>query len=124
MSERQLTKCELELMEIVWRRGRVTVQEVADDLQRTLAYTTVMSTMNTLDKKGVVRRCGKTGRAFIYEAVVLKDDVRRAMTDDLTGALYEGSVKSLMMSLLGSDSMSPKDITELKAAIQKLESGQ
>mgnify|MGYP002632056811 CR=1 FL=1 len=124
MPERQLTKCELELMEIVWGRQRVTVQEVADQLDRPLAYTTVMSTMNTLDAKGVIRRCGKVGRAYLYEPVVLKDDVQRTMTDELTGSLYGGSAKSLMISLLGNSSMSGEDIKELKAAIQELESGQ
>jgi len=123
MPERQLTKCELELMEIIWRSGRVTVQEVADQLDRTLAYTTVMSTINTLDKKGSIRRCGKTGRAYIYEAVVGKDEVQQAMTADLTGSLYGGSAKALMMSLLGTQTMSRDEIAELKAAIQKLEAG-
>ena len=123
MPERQLTKCELELMEIIWRSGRVTVQEVADQLDRTLAYTPVMSTINTLDKKGSIRRCGKTGRAYIYEAVVGKDEVQQAMTADLTGSLYGGSAKALMMSLLGTQTMSRDEIAELKAAIQKLEAG-
>lgn len=123
MPARQLTKCELELMEIIWRLGRVTVQDVADQLDRPLAYTTVMSTINTLNKKGSIRRCGKTGRAFVYEAVVGRDEVERAMTADLTGSLYGGSAKALMMSLLGSQSMSHEEIAELKAAIQELEAG-
>ena len=121
MPERQLTKCELELMEIIWKSGRVTVQEVADQLDRSLAYTTVMSTINTLDKKGSIRRCGKTGRAYIYEAIVSRDEVQQVMTAELTGSLYGGSAKALMMSLLGSQSMSHEEIAELKAAIQKLE---
>lgn len=123
MPARQLTKCELELMEIIWQLGRVTVQEVADQLDRPLAYTTVMSTINTLDKKGSIRRCGKTGRAFIYEAVVSRDEVQQAMTADLTGSLYGGSAKALMLSLLGSQSMSHEEIAELKAAIEELEIG-
>lgn len=122
MPQRQLTKCELELMEIIWRRGRVTVQEVADELNRPLAYTTVMSTMNTLDKKGSIRRCGKTGRAIIYEAVVSRDEVQQAMTADLTGSLYGGSAKALMMSLLGTQAMSADEIAELRVAIEELES--
>lgn len=122
MPERQLTKCELELMEIIWHSGRVTVQEVADQLDRELAYTTVMSTINTLDKKGSIRRCGKSGRAFIYEAMVTRDEVQQAMTADLTGSLYGGSVKALMMSLLGTQSISPEEIAELKTTIKKLES--
>ena len=122
MAARQLTKCELELMEIIWRLGRVTVPEVASELDRPLAYTTVMSTMNTLDRKGTIRRCGMTGRAIIYEAVVSRDDVQQTMTADLTGALYGGSAKALLISLLGSQTMSSVEIAELKSAIEQLES--
>lgn len=123
MPTRQLTRCELEVMEIIWRRGRSTVQEVADELERPLAYTTVMSTINTLDKKGSIRRCGKTGRAIIYEAVVSRDEVEQAMVADLAGALYGGSAKAMVISLLGNSAMTPEDIAELRSAIAQLESG-
>lgn len=124
MPHRELTKCELELMEIIWELGRATVQEVTDRLERPLAYTTVMTTMNTLDGKGVIRRCGKSGRAYVYEPIIPKVEVQRAMTDNLTGSLFGGSVKALMMSLLDSKSMSREEIDELKAAISQLESEQ
>lgn len=67
MTERSLTHCELEVMEVVWNRGQATVQDVVDGLDRPLAYTTVMTTMKILDRKGILKRCGKTGRAYIYE---------------------------------------------------------
>lgn len=121
MSERHLTKCELEVMEVVWDRGRATVQEVVDALVRPLAYTTVMTTMKILDTKDVLRRCGKSGRAYVYEPVVSREHVRRTMTDDLAGTLYGGSVKSLVLNLLGNSSLSGEEIDELKAAIRALE---
>jgi len=108
-------------MEIIWRRGKVRVQDVVDELERLLAYTTVMSTINTLDKKGAIRRCGKAGRAIIYEAVFPRQEVQVAMTADLTGSLYGGSTKALMMSLLGNHSMSQDEIAELKSTIERLE---
>lgn len=124
MPARQLTKCELELMQIVWQQGRVTVPEVSAVLTRPLAYTTVMSTMNTLEKKGSIRRCGKSGRALIYEAVVTQEEVKQAMTAELTGSLYGGSTTALMLSLLGNQSISLDEIDQLKQAIAELESGQ
>ena len=67
MPEYRLTKCELEVMDVVWRRGRVTVQDVVDSLDRSLAYTTVMTTLKILEeKRGVVNRV-KQGRAYVYE---------------------------------------------------------
>lgn len=121
MSERQLTKCELEVMEVVWDRRRATVQEVVDALARPLAYTTVMTTMKILDTKGVLRRSGKSGRAYVYEPVVSREHIRRTMTDDLAGTLYGGSVKSLVLNLLGNTTLSGDEIDELKAAIRALE---
>ncbi|QDT91489.1 BlaI/MecI/CopY family transcriptional regulator [Gimesia algae] len=121
MPELHLTKCELEVMDVVWRKKRVTVQNVVDTLERPLAYTTVMTTLKILDEtRGVVRRM-KEGRAYVYEPAVSREKISRNMADDLTQRLFGGSVKSLVLSLVESDSMSRSDIEELKQAIQSLE---
>ncbi|MCA9015694.1 MAG: BlaI/MecI/CopY family transcriptional regulator [Planctomycetaceae bacterium] len=121
MTKHHLTKCELEVMDIVWSKGRATVQEVVDSLERPLAYTTVMTTLKILDEtRGVVRR-KKEGRAYVYEPAVSREKISRSMANDLTQRLFGGSVKSLVLSLVGSDSMSQADIEELKQAIQSLE---
>ena len=121
MPKRHLTNCELEVMDVVWRKGRVTVQEVVDSLERLLAYTTVMTTLKILDEtRGVVRRM-KQGRAYVYEPTVSREEISRSMAGDLTQRLFGGSAKSLVLSLIESDSMSQSDIEELKQAIQSLE---
>jgi len=123
MSKHQLTNCELEVMDIVWRKGRVTVHEVVDTLERPLAYTTVMTTLKILDEtRGVVRRM-KEGRAYVYEPAVSREEISRSMAGDLTQRLFGGSVKSLLLSLIESDSMSRSDIKELKQVIESLENG-
>ncbi|MFH1303906.1 MAG: BlaI/MecI/CopY family transcriptional regulator, partial [Planctomycetota bacterium] len=58
---------------------------------------------------------------LVYEPVVSREKISRSMTDDLTKRLFGGSVKSLVLSLFESDSMSQSDIEELKQAIQSLE---
>lgn len=83
-----------------------------------------MTTMKILDRKGILKRCGKTGRAYIYEPTVRREDIQRTMTDELAGRLYGGSVKSLVLNLLGHSSMSREDVNELKAAIESLEADQ
>lgn len=121
MAKLHLTKCELEVMDVVWRKGRATVQEVVDSLERPLAYTTVMTTLKILDEtRGVVRRM-KEGRAYVYEPAVTREKISRSMAADLTQRLFGGSVKSFVLSLVESDSMSQSDIAELKQAIQSLE---
>lgn len=121
MAKHTLTKCELEVMEVVWSRGRVTVQDVVDALERPLAYTTVMTTLGILDEKRNVVRRTKDGRAYVYEPIVSRDAVRRSMVGELTESLFGGSVKSLMLSLIDPDTMSEADIAELKRAIKAAE---
>ena len=123
MPDCNLTKCELELMNVVWSKGRVTVQDVVDALDRSLAYTTVMTTLKVLDAKRGVLKKTKVGRAFVYEATVTREEVSRALAENLTQHLYRGSVKSFVLSLMDGGAMSKSDIHELKRAILDLESG-
>lgn len=123
MTTHLLTRCELEVMDIVWERRRATVQDVVDAVDRDLAYTTVMTTMKILDRKGIVSRCGKVGRAFLYEPSITRNEVQRAMASELTESLFGGSVSSVVLSLLGGQSVPAEELKELKAAIKSLEGG-
>jgi predicted transcriptional regulator len=108
-------------MTVVWQKGRATVQDVVESLERPLAYTTVMTTLNILaEKRGVVRR-NKQGRAYVYEPTVSQQAVCRSMVGDLKKHLFGGSIKSLMLSLIEPDAISSADLEELKAAIRSLE---
>lgn len=116
-----LTRCELEVMDVVWRLGRASVQDVVDSLERPLAYTTVMTTLRILEqRRGVLQRV-KQGRAYIYTPVVARDEVCRSMAGELTRRLFRGSVKSLVLSLIDGDQISDSELAELKAAIATLE---
>ena len=121
MADCHLTKCELEVMDVVWKLGEATVHDVVDNLKRPLAYTTVMTTLKILYEKRQVVAKSKRGRAFVYVPTVSREEVGQHLAGELTETLFGGSVKSLVLSLLGSESMSPGDISELKAAIRSLE---
>ena len=121
MPKLHLTKCELEVMDVVWQKGRATVQDVVDSLERPLAYTTVMTTLKILDEQRAVVRRRKEGRAYVYEPIVSREEISSSMAADLTQRLFGGSVKSFVLSLVESDSMSQSDIEELKQAIESLE---
>ena len=121
MREYRLTRCELEVMDVVWRRGRATVQDVVDALDRSLAYTTVMTTLKILEQKRRVLKRVKQGRAYVYEPIVTRQEVGQSMAGELTRHLFRGSVKSLVLNLLDRQALSPADIEELKQAIASLE---
>jgi len=116
-----LTKVELEIMQVVWARGSVTVQDVVDALDRSLAYTSVMTMLTILhEKRGVLKRT-KRGRAYVYEAVITADAVCSSMAGDLRRRLFRGSMKSLILNLIDQEELSTADIDEVKAAIEGLE---
>ena len=121
MTAPRLTRCELEIMDVVWARGRATVQEVRDGLSRPLAYTTVMTTLSLLERhKGVLERA-KRGRAYVYTPLVTREEVSRGMLAELRDVLFGGSTASLMLNILSQETIPSADFDVLKAALAKLE---
>ncbi len=116
----ELTKCEAEVMDIVWDKGSVTVSDVVESIERDLAYTTVLTTMKILEDKKIVRRGEKIGRAFTYKPIVSRDEVRQGMLKSLADQLFGGSTRSLVLSLLHSDAVSADDIAAVKKAADML----
>jgi len=79
------------VMEAMWRGGRLSVREVQAQLVSPAAYTTVMTTLDRLFKKGLVHR-EREGRAFLYTAVLERHELEAEMTAGLvTGMLAGGA---------------------------------
>ena len=82
-----LGSLERQVMEVVWQREGQTVREVRDRLTRPIAYTTAMTTLDRLYKKGLVSRV-RSGRAFLYSAVATREALEAAVAEGvLTGLL-------------------------------------
>jgi predicted transcriptional regulator len=97
------------------------VADVVERLPRTLAYTTVMTTVRILEDKGYIVQCGKRGRAFLYRAALDRDQARGGMSQEIANRLFGGSVKSLVLSLVQGDAISDEDLAEVKQLIERLE---
>lgn len=72
---------ELSLMEILWNYGGGNVRDVTERLQRPLAYTTVMTTLDRLFKKGLLER-KKCERAFVYSPLLSRQEWERKQAGD------------------------------------------
>jgi predicted transcriptional regulator len=79
---------ERELMEHVWKLDEVSVTDVHDQLAGRLAYTTIMTTLDRLFKKGVLQR-RKQGRAFIYSARFTREQFKQGMVKKALSYLLE-----------------------------------
>jgi predicted transcriptional regulator len=86
----RLGEREREVLEVLWIEGSATVQQVANCLQTALAYTTVMTTLDRLYKKGLLRR-NKQDRAFVYKPALSKSDLERGQASEMLHRLFSDS---------------------------------
>jgi BlaI family transcriptional regulator, penicillinase repressor len=112
---------ELQIMNVVWDRGRVTVRDVYEELRkrRQVAYTTVMTMMNILDQKGFLKRIPGEERAFVYEPARSRQTVMRATVTEFIDRVFGGSANPLMLHLIEDKHVTAKDLDELRRAIKK-----
>jgi len=89
---------EVEVMEVVWAHGDSNVREVTARMQRPLAYTTVMTTLDRLYKKGLLER-EMTDRAFVYSAKVSREDWDLQRAGEMMSGFLTGPAESRHMLL-------------------------
>ena len=116
-----LTKLELQIMQVIWKRGACTVTAVQEGLPQDLAYTTVQTMLNILHRKGQLKR-ELHGRAFAYSATVTEAKASSHAVRDLVDRMFGGSSEDLVMSLLKSRQIDPKKIAELTKRLEEEES--
>ncbi len=115
-----LTKLELQLMQVIWKRGASSVTEVQEGLEQELAYTTVQTMLNILERKGKLKR-SLSGRAYIYSATVSEEKASSHAVRDLIDRMFGGSSEELVMSLLKSRQIDAKKIAALSKRLAKEE---
>ncbi|MEZ6035143.1 MAG: BlaI/MecI/CopY family transcriptional regulator [Planctomycetaceae bacterium] len=121
MAENRLTRYELELMDVLWTLKQGTVQDVCDRLERNLAYTTVMTTLNLLAVRKQVLSREKQGRAFVYRPIVTRDEVCRSVLSDLKAVLFGNQMSSLVLNMIAEDEANESDAAILRDALRRLE---
>jgi len=115
-----LTKLELQIMQVIWKRGASTVTAVQEGLQQDLAYTTVQTMLNILHRKGKLKR-ELHGRAFAYAATVTEAKASSHAVRDLVDRMFGGSSEDLVMSLIKNRQIDPKKIAELTKRLEEEE---
>lgn len=92
-----LTDQEFQIMKVIWECGEATVRNVYEEIRtkRKIAYTSVMTMMNILERKGRLRK-RYSGRAFLYTPVHGRDRVLEEMLRDFVDRAFDGSISSLL----------------------------
>jgi predicted transcriptional regulator len=97
--KKQLTPLELRIMQILWDAGPSPVQVVQERLGNDLAYTTVQTMLNVMQRKGHVAR-SLVGRAFEYRPLHSRDVAMGSAVRDLLNRMFDGSVEGLVMNMV------------------------
>jgi predicted transcriptional regulator len=107
--ENSLGALEREVMAVAWDRDEINVRDACARLSSPAAYTTVMTTMDRLFKKGLLAR-RKVGRAFVYRATATREELEGAVATELVQSLFErpgGAPLPILSSLV--DAVSDRD---------------
>lgn len=114
-----LTDAELRLMQIVWKLGPSTVQAVVNALPEDtpLAYSTVLTMLRILEKKGYLEH-HKEGRAYVYHPVVGRKEARKGALKHLMQRFFDNSPQLLLMNLMDDEGLDEADLDRLRQIIE------
>ena len=115
-----MTAQELELMKIIWRRESATVREVYEELleRRKIAYTTVMTTLKTLEQKGYLR-ARQQDRAYVYRPTRPRQQVIKGMVREFVDRVFNGSAEPLVVHLIEDKQISQSELREISRMLGK-----
>ena len=115
-----LTEAELRLMDVIWDKGPATVSEVNDALPKDvgLAYNTVLTTLRILEDKGYLRHTKRDdARAFVYQAVVGRNEASRNAVRYLVSRFFRNSPELLVLNLLEDEELDAKELSRIRKMV-------
>lgn len=116
----KLQDAELKVMDVIWQCNEVSAKAISMTL--TERYGWKKNTTYTLIKrcidKGAIERIDPN---FICRALIPREEVQKAETNELINKIYDGSADKLVAALLGRDNLSPQQVEKLKQIVKELE---
>jgi predicted transcriptional regulator len=121
MTDKPLGDLEAKVMKTVWSLGRGTVHEVRKALpgRRRLAYTTVLTTLRNLERKGFLTH-EVEGRSHVYLPAVEEGEVKRTNIRDLLDRLFDGSPLRLVETLFTEEELGAEEVEAIEGMIRDL----
>src|SRR6266542_4379917 len=117
-----LTVRELAIMKVMWRLGHATVRDVYEVLleNRRIAYTTVMTMMNVLEKKGYLKK-EPHERAYRYRPARPERMVISSMVREFVNRVFDGASRPLLLHLVKDNRLTNREREELSKLIDETE---
>jgi BlaI family penicillinase repressor len=119
-SEIRLGRLEMQIMNIVWEKGKATVHEVKEALGkgRKPAYSTILTMMRKIEAKGYLEH-DVDDRTYVYRPTISQDAARRSILGDILDRLFAGSPALLLNSLVEQNRVDEKELAQLKKLINE-----
>jgi predicted transcriptional regulator len=113
---------ELDVLRVLWERQQATVREVLETLRaagREWSYATVATLLDRLETKGVVTS-DRSDLAFVYKPAITPQEVQQKRLKSLVDKLYQGEPGLLVLHLLKSHPLDPKQASEVRSLLDEM----
>ncbi len=120
------TELELQILKVLWYHAPQPVSQVREALagqDRKLAHTSVITTLNTMVRKDYLKRV-KDGKTWLFSPRVAEADISRRMLADVVDRVFDGSAKSVLLSLFDDHDLDADELRELRQLINQKLKGQ
>ena len=119
-----LTELETDIMLALWERGESTVAEVREYLakSRSLAHTTIITMLDRMCGKGVVRKVAGESKAKRYRPVLRRELVADRLLSNVRRRFFDGSTASLFAHLLDSGEVDEAELAEIRSLLDRSDS--
>src|ERR1700688_4518706 len=86
------TESELEILQVIWKKGQCTVRDVHEELAKSkdAGYTTTLKLMQIMHDKGLVER-DTTAKTHLYKAVITREQAQQTALDKIISTVFKGS---------------------------------
>lgn len=114
------SELELQVLSVLWDNGPCTVRVVMELLPdgKERAYTSVLSVMQVMEKKGLLRHRHQ-GNSYVYEPRKSREAVLTPFMKRMVSNIFGGSRVNLVQSLLGSGKLSDEEVSELQQLLSQ-----
>jgi predicted transcriptional regulator len=113
--EIKATESELEILQVIWKKGQCTVREVHEELAKNkdAGYTTTLKLMQIMHDKGMVER-DTTSKTHVYKALFTREQAQSNALDKILSTVFKGSTSDLVIQALGQHRASNDEIEAIK----------
>lgn len=116
MDDISFTDRELDIMAVLWARGPSTVAEVRENVEDSLAYTTVLTVLRTLEAKGYVGH-EEEGKAHRYRPLVGREHAGQSALGQVLDKIFGGSRELLLANLVRERGIDAAELRRLRKVL-------